>query len=103
MKGAKDVMTQEVREDALQLLRIIYREEAKVGEGASVVPSQVAPRVGLEVGSDRYNAALRYLVGEGALVEEPDYGDPDIGPPHPISYTLTSAALRMLGENEHRW
>jgi hypothetical protein len=96
--------TQEVRDDALRLLRVLNRQEAMLGEGRSVVPSKVAPRAGLEVGSERYNAALRYLVDEGALVEEPDYGDPHRGqPPQPISYTFTSAALRMLGEREEGW
>ncbi len=96
--------TQETREDALRLLQILYDQEATVGEGASVVPSQAAPRVGLEVGSERYNAALRYLVEEGALVEEPDYGDPSREqPPRPMSYTFTSAALRMLDVREEGW
>ncbi len=96
--------TQETREDALRLLRVLSRHEVKVGEGRSVIPSQLAPHVGLEVGSERYNAALRYLVDEGALVEEADYGDPGREwPPRPMSYTFTSAALRMLGEKEGGW
>ncbi len=103
-EGAKDMTPQEIREDALRLLWALQSGEALVGEGTSVVPSQVAPQVGLEVGSDRYNAVLRYLVDEGALVEEPDYGDPGREqPPYPISYTFTSAALLMLGEQEEGW
>ncbi len=97
--------TQEIREDALRLLRAVDEHQSIAREGSTVVPSQVAPLVGLEVGSDRYDAALAYLLDEGALVEEEsDYGDLDREqPPRPISYTFTSAALSMLGEDPGGW
>ena len=87
----------EARRDAMALLRAMkerhdqHNPEEPLSEGTRLAPELVAERAGLEPGTLRYERALRYLVSEGALVEEQRLG----GAPGWIS-TDTRRGLEML-------
>lgn len=67
---------------AMGLLRRANEDHAKGREEAQVVPSEIAHRVGLELGSAQYNDALWYLIDEGALVEGERFSKLRGGEPH---------------------
>lgn len=63
-------MTDQARNDGLQLLRIMNETQARGSEKAPVTPAIAARPAGLEIGSDRYDEAIQFLRDEGALVED---------------------------------
>ncbi len=62
-------MTDQMRSDGLRLLRVMNETQARGSEKAPVTPASAAQTSGLELDSDRYDEALRFLRDEGALVE----------------------------------
>lgn len=94
-------MSSEANRDALALLRAMkeyhdrYNPEKSLSEGTRIAPELVAERVGLDPGTLRYERALGYLVGEGALVWEERLGGvlPGVD-----LYRITRRGLQMLLE-----
>ncbi len=91
--------------DALRLLRCINDTQAKGREGARVDPPRAAQEVGLEVGSERYHAALGYLAEEGALLgdEHTEMHTEEVEGPQPHAYAVylfTERAVVLLEEQK---
>jgi hypothetical protein len=91
--------------DALRLLRCINDTQARGREGARVDPPRAAQEVGLEVGSERYHAALGYLAEEGALLgdEHTEMHTEEVEGPQPHAYAVylfTERAVVLLEEQE---
>jgi hypothetical protein len=92
-------MFYEVDKDALALLQAAKEHydrlepEEPFSEGTRVAPELVAALVGLEPETLRYERAVKYLVGEGALVWEERLG----GEPGVDIYWVTRRGLEMLG------
>jgi hypothetical protein len=90
----------QTRSDGLRLLRTINDTQAHGQEGASAYPPRAAQEAGLEVGSERYEGAMAYLVEQTALRrdEHRAFGE-DVGDRHPRGYGLyvfTRRALKLL-------
>jgi hypothetical protein len=89
------------RGDALRLLRAINDTQAHGQEGARAYPPRAAQEAGLEVGSERYEQAMAYLVEQAALQGDARmaFHDEDVGDRHPHGYALyffTRRALKLL-------
>jgi hypothetical protein len=88
------------RSDGLLLLRTINDTQVHGQEGARAYPPGAAQEAGLEVGSERYEDAMTYLVEQAALLgDERMAFDDDVGDQHPHGYVLyffTRRALKML-------
>ena len=67
MSTEEDAIQARTRSDGLRLLRIINDTQAHGQEGARAYPPRAAQEAGLEVGSDRYEDAIAYLVEQAAL------------------------------------
>jgi hypothetical protein len=91
-------MFYEVEKDALALLRAMkeYHDQnnpdVPLADGTRLAPELVAERAGLELGTLRYERALRYLVREGALVWEERLGSA----PGVDFYGVTRRSVGML-------
>ena len=88
------------RSDGLQLLRTINQTQAHGEEGARADPTRAAHQAGLDVGSERYQDAMAYLIEQAALLGDAHlaFGD-DVGDQHPhgyASYFFTRRALMLL-------
>jgi hypothetical protein len=88
------------RSDGLRLLRTINQTQAYGEEGARAVPTRAAQQAGLDVGSERYQDAIAYLIEQAALLGDAHmaFGD-DVGDQHPhgyASYFFTRRALTLL-------
>ena len=88
------------RSDGLRLLKAINDTQAHGQEGARANPSRAAHEAGLDLGSERYEDALAYLIEQGALPGEAylPFGD-DVGALHPhgyASYFFRRRALVLL-------
>jgi hypothetical protein len=88
------------RSDGLRLLRAINDTQAHGQEGTRADPSRAAHEAGLDLGSERYEDALAYLIEQAALLGEAQmaFGD-DVGDQHPhgyASYFFTRRALKLL-------
>ena len=66
-------MADQARNDGLRLLWVINEEQADGSERTPVTPAIAAQTAGLDVDSDRYDKAVRFLRDEGALVEDDMY------------------------------
>ena len=88
------------RSDALRLLRTINDTQAHGQEGARVYPPRAAQEAGLQIGSERYEDAMAYLVEQAALLGDERIAlDEDVGDQHPHGYALyffTRRALKLL-------
>ena len=88
------------RSDALRLLRAIDDTQAHGQEGARVYPPRAAQEAGLQIGSERYEDAMAYLLEQAALLgDERIASDEDVGDQHPHAYALyffTRRALKLL-------
>jgi hypothetical protein len=95
-----DAIQVRTRSDGLRLLRIINDNQAHGQEGARAYPPGAAQEAGLEVGSERYEDAMAYLVEQAALRrDERRAFDEDVGDRHPRGYGLyafTRRALKLL-------
>ena len=88
------------RSDGLRLLRTINQTQAHGEEGARADPTRAAHQAGLDVGSERYQDAMAYLIEQAALLGDAHlaFGD-DVGDQHPHGYAshfFTRQALMLL-------
>ena len=90
----------QTRSDGLRLLRTINYTQAHGQEGARVYPPRAAQEAGLQIGSERYEDAMAYLVEQAALLGDGRMAfDDDVGDQHPHGYALyffTRRALKLL-------
>jgi len=97
----RDAIQARTRSDGLRLLRTINDTQAHGQEGARAYPPRAAQEAGLEVGSERYEDAMAYLVEQAALQgDERMAFDKDVGDRHLRGYGLyvfTSRALIDAG------
>jgi len=87
------------RSDGLRLLRIINDTQAHGEEGARVDPTRAAHEAGLDVGSERYQDAMYYLIKQAALLGDEHTAFDDEGDQHAhgyASYFYTRRALKLL-------
>src|SRR5918999_6531243 len=99
-KQRRTTIEARARSDALRLLRTINDTQAHGQEGARANPTRAAHEAGLEVGSERYEDAMAYLIEQAALLGDAHtvFGD-DVGDQHPHSfafYFFTRRALTLL-------
>jgi hypothetical protein len=91
------------RSDGLRLLRTIDETQARGREGTKAVPTRAAREIGLEVGSERYEDAMAYLIEQAALLGDARITfDDDVGAQHPhgyASYFFTRRALTLLEDH----
>jgi hypothetical protein len=90
----------QARSDGLRLLRTINQTQAHGEEGARADPTRAAHQAGLDIGSERYQDAMAYLIEQAALLGDAHiaFGD-DVGDQHPhgyASYFFTRRALTLL-------
>jgi hypothetical protein len=98
--GGRTVIEAQARSDGLRLLRTINDTQAHGEEGARAYPPRAAQEAGLEVGSERYEDAMAYLIEQAALLGDAHtvFGD-DVGDQHPHGfafYFFTRRALTLL-------
>ena len=94
-------MRAQTRIDALRLLRAINDTQAHGREGVRADPTRAAHEAGLEVGSERYQDAMAYLLEEAALLGDEHTAFEDEGDQHAhgyASYFFTGRALTLLEE-----
>jgi hypothetical protein len=90
----------QARSDGLRLLRTINDTQAHGEEGARADPTRAAHEAGLDVGSERYQAAMDYLLEQAALLADENTAF-DVGDQHPhgyASYFFTRRAVKLLEE-----
>src|SRR5215218_9093551 len=75
----------QARSDGLRLLRIINDTQAHGEKGARADPTRAAHEAGLEVGSERYQDAMAYLIEQAALLGD-EHTAFDVGDQHPHGY-----------------
>jgi hypothetical protein len=88
----------QARSDGLRLLRTINDTQAHGQEGARADPTRAAHEAGLDVGSERYEGAIAYLIEQAALLGD-EHTAFDIGDQHPhgyASYFFTRQAVTLL-------
>jgi hypothetical protein len=88
----------QARSDGLRLLRTIDDTQAHGEEGARADPTRAAHEAGLDVGSERYQAAMAYLIEQAALLADENTAF-DVGDQHPhgyASYHFTRRAVKLL-------
>jgi hypothetical protein len=88
----------QARSDGLRLLRTINDTQAHGQEGARADPTRAAHEAGLDVGSERYQAAMAYLIEQAALLAD-EHTAFDVGDQHPhgyASYFFTRRAVKLL-------
>src|SRR5918995_2910773 len=76
----------QARRDGLRLLRTINDTQAHGEEGARADPPRAAHEAGLDVGSERYQAAMAYLIEQAALVADENTAFEVVGDKHPHGY-----------------
>src|SRR5829696_5476219 len=84
--------------DGLWLLRVITDTQTHGEEGARADPTRAAHEAGLEVGSERYQDAMAYLIEQAALLAD-EHTAFDVGDQHPhgyASYIFTRRAVKLL-------
>lgn len=95
-----DAIRARTRSDALRLLRAINDTQAHGREGARAYPPRAAHEAGLEIGSERYEDAIAYLLEQAALRRDERMAfDQDVGDRHLRGYGLyvfTGRALKLL-------
>ena len=77
----------QARSDGLRLLRTINDTQAHGHEGARAYPPRAAQQAGLEVGSERYQDAIAYLIEQAALLGD-EHTAFDVGDQHPHGYAF---------------
>ena len=68
MSTERTTIQARARSDGLRLLRTINDTQAHGEEGAGANPTRAAHEAGLEVGSERYENAMAYLIEQAALL-----------------------------------
>jgi len=87
------------RSDGLRLLRIINDTQAHGEEGARADPTRAAQEAGLDVGSERFQDAMAYLIEQAALLADARMAFDGVGDQHSngsASYFFTRRALTLL-------
>jgi hypothetical protein len=87
------------RSDGLRLLRTINDTQAHGEEGARADPTRAAQEAGLDVGSERYQDAMAYLIEQAALLADARLAFDSVGDQHTngyASYFFTRRALTLL-------
>jgi len=96
----KTTIQAQTRSDGLRLLRTINDTQAHGQEGARVYPPRAAQEARLQIGSERYEDAMAYLLEQAALLgDERMAFEEDVGDQHPHGYALyffTRRALKLL-------
>jgi hypothetical protein len=98
MSTQRTTIQAQARSDGLRLLRTINTTQAHGEEGARADPTRAAHEAGLDVGSERYKAAMAYLIKEAALLAD-EHTAFDVGYQHPhgyAAYFFTRHALKLL-------
>ena len=100
MSTQRTTIQAQTRSDGLRLLRKINDTQAHGQEGARVYLPRAAQEAGLQIGSERYEDAMAYLLEQAALLgDERIASDEDVGDQHPHGYALyffTRRALKLL-------
>jgi hypothetical protein len=99
VRKAMTTIRTQARSNGLRLLRSINDAQAHGEEGARADPTRVAHEAVLEVGAERYQAAMAYLIGQAALLGDAHIASDDVGDQHPhghASYFFTRLALTLL-------
>jgi hypothetical protein len=89
----------QARTDGLRLLRVINDTQTHGQEDVKADPSRAAHEAGLEVGSERYQGAMAYLIEETALLGDEHTSIDDEGEQHAhgyASYFFTRRAKKLL-------
>ena len=87
------------RSDGLRLLRTINQTQAHGEEGARADPTRAAHQAGLDVGSERYQDAMAYLIEQAALLADARMAFDGIRDQHSHGYAcyfFTKRALTLL-------
>ncbi len=89
----------ETRSDGLGLLRVMNQTQARGSEEVPVTPALASNEAGLEIGSERYGAAMKFLRDEGALIVH-RFGEPSVGEYERggAPYHITQRGFEMLKE-----
>ena len=100
MSTQRTTIQAQSRSDGLRLLRTINDTQAHGQEGARVYPPRAAQEARLQIGSERYEDAMAYLIEQAALLgDERIAFEEDVGDQHPHAYALyffTRRALTLL-------
>jgi hypothetical protein len=91
----------QARSDGLRLLRTINDTHTHGEEGARADPTRAAHEAGLDVGSERYQDAMAYLIEQAALLGDEHTAFDAVGAQHPhgyASYFFTRRAVKLLEE-----
>jgi hypothetical protein len=89
-----DAIQARTRNDGLRLLRTINGTQAHGQQGVRAYPPSAAEEAGLEVGSERYEAAMAYLLEQAALRRDERLAfDEDVGDRPPALTDSTSSPL----------
>jgi hypothetical protein len=100
MSTGRTAIEAQARSDGLQLLRTINDTQAHGEEGVRAYPPRAAHEAGLDVGSERYQDAMAYLIEQAALLGDAHTAfDDDVGNQHPHGYAFyffTRRALTLL-------
>ena len=70
MSTERTTIKARARSDGLRLLRTINDTQAHGVEGARADPTRAAQEAGLDVGSERYQDAMAYLIEQAALLAD---------------------------------
>jgi hypothetical protein len=87
------------RSDGLRLLKTINDTQAHGEEGARADPTRAAQEAALDVGSERYQDAMAYLIEQAALLADARLAFDGVGDQHTngyASYFFTRRALTLL-------
>jgi hypothetical protein len=98
--GGRTTIEAQARSDGLRLLRTINDTQTHGEEGARADPTRAAHEAGLDVGSERYQDAMAYLIEQAALLAD-EHTAFDVGDQHPhgyASYHFTRRAVKLLEE-----
>ena len=100
MSTERDAIQARTRSDGLRLLRTINDTQAHGQEGARAYPPRAAQEAGLEVGSERYEAAIAYLLEQAALRRDWRMAFDEDGRDQHLRgyglYVFTGRALKLL-------
>jgi hypothetical protein len=99
MSTGRTIIKARARSDGLRLLRTINDTQAHGEEGERAYPPRAAHEAGLDVGSERYQDAMAYLIEQAALLADARMAFDGVGDQHPngyVSYFFTRRALALL-------
>ena len=101
MSTERTTIQAQARSDGLRLLKAINDTQAHGQEGARADPTRAAHEAGLDVGSERYQDAMAYLIEQAALLADENTAFDAVGDRHPhgyAAYHFTRRAVKLLEE-----